>query len=54
MRFSDAGCYGEEITTPNLDRLAAQYPDKIRQLSELWQRSEGRFRRMAAAPDQRQ
>ena len=26
MGYSDLGCYGGEIETPNLDRLAAQRP----------------------------
>jgi len=26
LGFSDLGCYGSEIRTPTLDRLAAEYP----------------------------
>lgn len=48
MGFSDTGCYGSEIATPNLDQLAA---NGLRFTSSYntarWQQLEQEFRRQA-------
>ena len=50
MGFSDIGCYGSEISTPNLDKLASEgvrfsnlynnlatgYPGKLKELAEKY------------------
>jgi hypothetical protein len=36
MGYSDIGCYGSEIRTPNLDRLAAQRPERVRLMAAQW------------------
>lgn len=36
MGFADAGCYGGEIATPNLDRLAANVLDCLRIASAVF------------------
>lgn len=48
MGFSDLGCYGDEIATPNLDalaedgaeqqNLAAGRPGKVQELAGAWQK----------------
>ncbi len=41
--YSDLGCYGSEIQTPNIDKdgtelndLAKQHPDKLQQMEQKW------------------
>ena len=42
MGFSDIGCYGSEIPTPHIDRLAAdwvrftQFPERVAQMTARW------------------
>ena len=36
MGYSDIGCYGSEINTPNIDALAAKHPDIVKKLNAKW------------------